>query len=74
MLFEDQNKMLDRLADVIQMEAAYQASNEIGRYAFDLDHSYTYLRSSGNFTMNEFIPISDRTGIRTKYRIVYRGY
>lgn len=74
MLFENKEKMLNRLADVIQMEASYQAASGIGRYEFDLDQSYTYLRSSGSFQMNEFLPISDRTGIHSKERIIYKGY
>lgn len=75
MLFGNKEEMLNRLADVIQMEASYkEAASGIGRYEFDLDQSYTYLRSSGSFQMNEFLPISDRTGIQSRERIIYKGY
>lgn len=68
--------MLKRLGDVIQMEATCAASsdNKIGSYSFNLDHSYTYLRASGQFDGHEFIKLSD-TGILTSTkRVVYRGY
>lgn len=74
MLFENKEKMLNRLADVVQMEAAYNAVSNIGSYTFDLDKSYTYLRSSGGFTTNEFMPISDFSGMRSRESIIYRGY
>lgn len=75
-LFCTEKDMLKRLGDVIQMEAttAASASNRIGSYSFDLDHSYTYLRASGHFDSHEFIKLSD-TGILTSTkRVVYRGY
>ena len=74
MLFENKETMLNRLADIIQMEASYNAATNIGTYTFNLDESYTYLRSSGSFTTNEFLPISDSAGLRSKERIIYRGY
>jgi len=40
---------------------------------FDLGKSYTYLRSSGNFTSNEFMKISNSPWNSTK-RVMYRGY
>jgi peptidoglycan hydrolase CwlO-like protein len=78
MLFENREKMVNRLADVIQMEAAYYAAspalNGIGTYTFNLDESYTYLRSSGGFATNEFMPISDFAGLKMKEHVIYRGY
>ncbi|MCI9143765.1 MAG: hypothetical protein HFH87_14325, partial [Lachnospiraceae bacterium] len=74
MLFENKETMLNRLADIIQMEASYNAVSKIGTYTFNLDESYTYLRSSGSFTTNEFLPISDSAGFRSKERVIYRGY
>lgn len=75
MLFIDTNGLLTRLGDVIQMEAAYNASEgRIDTYGFDLDKSFTYLRASGSFTANEFIQLSDSGGLSSTQRIVYRGY
>ena len=74
MLFENKETMLNRLADIIQMEASYNAVSNIGTYTFNLDESYTYLRSSGSFTTNEFLPISDSAGLRSRERVIYRGY
>lgn len=74
--FCTEKNMLNRLGDVIQMEATFAAGsqNKIGSYAFNLDHSYTYLRASGHFDSHEFIKLSD-TGILTSTdRVVYRGY
>lgn len=66
-------KTLLRLGDVIQMEATCKAK-DISPYQFNLDHSYTYLRASGQFNGHEFIKLSD-TGILTSTnRVVYRGY
>lgn len=75
MMFKNSNTLLDRLADVIQMESTYNAvANQIDTYVFDLDKSYTYLRVSGSFTTNEFIKISNSPGLTSTERIVYRGY
>ncbi len=78
MLFENKEKMLNRLADVIQMEASFYAAepslNGIGTYTFNLDQSYTYLRAWGSFSTNEFIPVSGSAGLKSKERVVYRGY
>lgn len=74
-LFTSTDKMVNRLADIIQMEASYNAkATGIARYTFDLDQSYTYLRASGTFEANEFIKISNGTGLNSKERVVYRGY
>lgn len=75
MLFISTESMLKRLGDVIQMEAAYQASEgRIDTYNFDLDKSYTYLRASGSFSTNEFIKLSDSDNLNSTKRVVYRGY
>jgi len=73
-LFTSTDKMISRLADVVQMEGSYDAVNRIDRYTFNLDHSYTYLRATGTFEANEFIKISNGTGLNSKERVVYRGY
>lgn len=63
-----------RLGDVIQMEATCHAKDDISPYSFNLDHSYTNIRASGQFNAHEFIKLSD-TGILTSTnRVIYRGY
>lgn len=74
MLFTSTDTMVSRLADIIQMECSYDAVNRIDAYTFDLDKSYTYLRAAGTFETNEFIKISNGTGLNSKERVVYRGY
>lgn len=74
MLFSNSNALINRLADVIQMEASYNAATRIDSYVFDLDKSFTYLRASGSFSTNEFIKLSNASKIYSKERIVYRGY
>lgn len=73
-LFTSTDKMVSRLADIVQMEGSYDAVNRIDRYTFNLDQSYTYLRAAGTFKANEFIKISNETGLNSKKRVVYRGY
>lgn len=74
-IFTSSDKMLDRLSNIIQMEAVEYMNNKIVTNGkFDLDHSYTYIRAEAKFTMNEFIKISDDVGIDSKKRIIYRGY
>ena len=74
MMFKNSNVLLDRLADIIQMEGTYYAKIENKNYIFDLDNSYTYLRASGKFSANEFIKISGSGILNSTNRIVYRGY
>lgn len=74
MLFINTESMLERLGDVIQMEAAYNEAGEGGSYTFDLDKSFTYLRSSGSFTSSEFIRLSNTGILNSTNRVVYRGY
>ena len=73
MLFFGTEGMLKRLADVIQMEATYNAE-ENGLGNFNLSNSFTYLRASGSFTTNEFIRLSDGDGLNSPVQVVYRGY
>lgn len=73
-LFTSTDKMISRLADIIQMEGSYDAVNRIDRYTFNIDQSYTYLRATGTFEANEFIKISNGNGLNSKERVVYRGY
>lgn len=72
MLFINTDKLISRLADVIQMESSYKALED--ELVFNLDKSYTYLRASGNFETNEFIKISNGTGLKSEEHVVYRGY
>lgn len=74
MLFTNYKTLLNRLSDVIQMEASYNAATRIDSYVFDLDKCFTYLRASGNFSTNQFIKLSNSSKIYSKNRIVYRGY
>ena len=74
-VFVKKEKLLERLADVIQMEASYQnAVNRIDAYTFNLDKSYTCVRASGSFSANEFIKVSEFAGLDSSKRVVYRGY
>lgn len=66
--------MLDRLADIIEMEAAYDASKGGATYLFNLDKSFTYLRASGSFTSDFFIRIGNDDEVSTEKRVVYNGY
>lgn len=66
--------LVSRLADIIQMEASYKASQETATYDFNLDHSYTYLRASGRFASNVFIQIGDSDTLNSKHRVIYNGY
>lgn len=68
MLFLNTEDMLNRLSDIIQMEAALDTES------FNLDKSYTYLRASGSFSSNEFIRLSDADMLNSTERITYRGY
>lgn len=65
------DRILERMSNLIAME-----TNEYlkGQGKFDLDYSYTYIRTEASFTTNEFISISEKSGINSKKRIVYRGY
>lgn len=75
MITGSNTKMLNRLADIIQMESSYKAVNRIDPYTFNLDNSFTYLRASGSFDTNEFISISGSgTPLSAQERVVYRGY
>lgn len=66
--------MLNRLADIVEMEAAYNAQKGAATYLFNLDKSFTYLRASGNFTSNVFIKISEESDLTSKKRVIYNGY
>ncbi len=75
MLFIPQDKLLSRMADIIEMESVENLKNNASvSKNFDLDYSYTYIRAEASFTMNEFIPLSNTGGLKSKKRIVYRGY
>lgn len=74
-IFTSSDKMLDRLSNIIEMEAVEYMNNQVVTNGkFDLDHSYTYIRAEAKFSMSEFIKISDDAGIDAKKRIIYRGY
>ena len=73
-LLTSSNKLVTRLANVIQMEASYNASKGVATYGFNLDNSYTYLRAAGNFSSNMFIQIGDSDTLNSEYRVIYNGY
>ena len=74
-IFTSREKMLNRLSDIIQMESIENMNNNnVGTNGlFDLDYSYTYIRTEASFSMNEFIKLSDKE-LKGKKRIIYRGY
>ena len=75
LLFRSSDTMVERLADIIQMESTYYGKhNDIGTYDFNLDNSYTYLRAAGSFESTLFMKLSDETGLTSTKRIVYKGY
>ena len=74
MMFMDSKTLVNRLADIIQMESTYYVVTKINTYVFDLDKCFTYLRASGKFSTNQFIKLSNSSKIYSKNRIVYRGY
>lgn len=66
---------INRLADIIQMEAAYKAATgQVAGYNFNLDKSYTYIRASGSFTSNVFIQVGEDDTLNSKHRVIYNGY
>lgn len=74
LLGKSSDTMLNRLADIIQMEGSYNASKGAATYGFNLDKSYTYLRASGSFTSNLFIKIGEDSDVSSKTRVIYNGY
>ncbi len=77
LLFTPRKKMLSRLSNIIEMEAVeYMNNNKVvaSNGLFDLDYSYTYIRTEATFTMNEFIPVSGEAIGFNKKRVVYKGY
>lgn len=75
-LFGDKDEMTTRLADIIQMESTYNAKGgtEIATYDFNLDKSYTYLRTSGDFSSQAFIAVGDTNTLTSQKRVIYNGY
>ncbi len=75
-VFTSKDKMLERLSNIIEMEAVEYKNNvdSSPNKLFDLDYSYTYIRTQASFTTNEFIKLSNKQGINCKERIVYKGY
>ena len=74
LLFSNTDKMVKRLADIIQMEATYRANQGILTYNFDLAKSYTYLRAEGNFGSDVFIRVGDSDKLNSNNRVIYNGY
>ena len=81
--------LLKRFADIVEMEANWDARRSLGSGGgfrdsdteplggtalFDLDYAYTYVRASGSFRMSEFIPSPQIPGFTSKKRVIYRGY
>lgn len=75
-IFTSRDKMLQRLSNIIEMEAVQNLNgkNSDAGKLFDLDYSYTYLRAEASFSSNEFITISDGAGFKSEKRIIYKGY
>jgi hypothetical protein len=74
LLFGNNEKIVKRLADIIQMEAAYNVYNKKQGYIFNLDKSYTYIRASGSFSSGVFMKVGDETSYNSKNRVIYNGY
>lgn len=74
LLLVSTDQMTRRLADIIQMEASYNAKKKTATYDFNLDKSYTYLRASGNFKSGLFMKIGDDESVSSQKRVIYNGY
>ncbi len=78
LVFTSPTTMIERLSDIIEMEAVENIANNTGLAAsnglYDLDYSYTYIRTEATFTMHEFFPITKEAIGFNKKRIVYKGY
>lgn len=74
LLFGNNEKIVKRLADIIQMEATYNVYNKKQGYTFNLDKSYTYIRASGSFSSGVFMKVADETSYNSKNRVMYNGY
>lgn len=77
LIFPSEKKLLSRLSDVIQMECIENQINNAEETdpKFNINRSYTYIRTSASFTTNEFIKLSTSDGLLdTQERIMYRGY
>lgn len=77
-VMESPKRLLDRMSDIIDMEANENIANSLSeapeKPVFDLDYSFTSLRTAARFKTNEFMPIANKNGINIKKRIIYRGY
>lgn len=75
-LFCSREKMLNRLSNIIEMEAVEYMSNKVvgSNGKFDLDYSYTYIRTNASFSTNEFIKLSESDVFKPSERVIYRGY
>lgn len=75
MCLKPTDTLLKRFADIVEMEANWDARHSLdGTALFDLDYAYTYVRASGSFRMSEFIPSPQIPGFTSKKRVIYRGY
>ena len=74
-LFTSTDDLLNRMADIIEMESVVNLENNVigMNDLFDLDYSYTYLRASASFSTTEFITLSDKDYF-SKERIIYKSY
>lgn len=67
--------MINRFANIVQMEGVENTINKKGKDAqYNLDYSYTTIRTEGSFTTNEFIKMSETGLLTSKTRILYKGY
>ena len=71
LFFRSNDTLISRLSDIIEMEGRYKFRNS---FVYNLDKSYTYIRSSGSFTSNLFLPLSDVTDLTSRESVIYNGY
>ncbi len=73
-MFKPEKEILTGISDIIQMECSQNAAKDDKTQKFDLTYSYTYLRASGSFKENMFMPLSNKDKLQSQERIIYQGY
>lgn len=66
--------ILSGIADIVQMEASQKASIDDASKSCRLEYAYTYLRASGQFSENMFMPIAQQSRLTSQKRVIYQGY
>ncbi|MBR2048766.1 MAG: hypothetical protein IJ960_09245 [Oscillospiraceae bacterium] len=69
-----QERMVERLANVIQMETLCYYTNEEEPFTFDLRKSFTYVQAETDATVSQIIPDLIESSIFNVHREQYRGY